>query len=247
MTVTSVYKRVIIVTGSSRGLGKEIALQFGKAGNRIAVTYRSREEEAAAVAQTITRAGGEALLFRVDVRQTREVDAMMNEIVRQWGAIDVLVNNAGMTRDKLLLRMAEQDWDEVIESNLTGPFHCIRAASKTMSEQRHGHIVNIASIVGVQGREGQANYSSSKAGLIGLTRACAQELGQFNIKVNAVLPGYIPTDMGGAISDARRNRVLNENALARASSPQEVAEFIYHLSQMNNVSGQIFNLDSRGL
>ena len=247
MTFSPEQKRTIIVTGSSRGLGREIAIKFGKTGNRIAVTYLTREGEAAAVAEDIVRAGGESLLFHLDVRKTRDVDAMMDEIARQWGTVDVLVNNAGMTRDGLLLRMTEQDWDNVIETNLAGPFHCIRAVSSIMSKQRQGHIINISSIVGVQGREGQANYASSKAGLIGLTRTCAQELGRFNVKVNAVLPGYISTEMGDAISDAMRDRILNENALARVSDPREVAEFIYHLSSMDNVSGQVFNLDSRVL
>lgn len=247
MTASPVHKRTVIVTGSSRGLGKEIALYFGRTGCKVAITYLSREKEADAVVKEILGAGGEALSFCVDVRKAREVDAMTDEIVRQWGAVHVLVNNAGLTRDGLLLRMTEQDWDDVIGTNLTGPFHCIRAASGIMAKQRYGHIINIASIVGVRGREGQANYSSSKAGLIGLTRTCAQELGRFNIKVNAVLPGYIPTDMGDAISDAMRDRILKENALARVSDPREVAGFISHLSRMENVSGQIFNLDSRVL
>jgi 3-oxoacyl-[acyl-carrier protein] reductase len=170
---------------------------------------------------------------------------MIESAEKRFGALDVLVNNAGITKDDLLVRLTEQDWDAVVDTNLKGPFLCIRAASKTMSKQHNGHIINIASICGVQGREGQANYSASKAGLIGLTRACARELGRFNIKVNAVLPGYIPSDMGEQVSDRMYQRVLKENALGRVSDPKEVADFIYHLSLMNNVSGQVFNLDSR--
>ena len=150
-----------------------------------------------------------------------------------------------MTKDGILLRMTEEDWDDVVDTNLSGPFHCIRAAAHQMSKQRSGHIINISSIVGLQGRQGQANYSSAKAGLIGLTKASAKELGSFNIKVNVVLPGYLPTDMGNSISNVVHDRILKENSLGKASDPREVADFIYHLTLMNNVSGQVFNLDSR--
>jgi len=237
--------RVIIITGASRGLGKAIALAFGRARDKIVINFLNREQDAAAVADEISHADGEAVLFRADVKIADEVDAMLNDTMSRWGRIDVFVNNAGVTKDGLLLRMSEQDWDLVLDTNLKGAFHCIRSAANVMSRQRHGHIINISSIVGVQGREGQANYSASKAGLIGLTKASAKELGQFNIQVNAVLPGYIATDMGGGVSDAVLGRVLKENALGRISEPEEAAEFICLLSRMNNVSGQVFNLDSR--
>ena len=238
-------KRVVVVTGASRGLGKEIALRFGKAGDMVVVNFYKHERDAAAVSEEIMRIGGEAFPYQADVRKSAEVDSMIHDALNRWGSLDVLVNNAGITRDSLLLRMTEQDWDEVTGVNLTGPFHCIRAASGVMMKQRQGHIISIASIVGLQGREGQANYSASKAGLVGLTRACARELGRFNIKVNAVLPGYLPTDMGAGASGAMHDRIMRENALGRQSDPKEVADFVYHLSSMNNASGQIFNLDSR--
>ena len=241
----SEHKRVVIVTGGARGLGRNIALKFGKAGDRVVVNYVSHGREAAMVVDEILHAGGEAVSCRADVRIAEEVETMIDETTKRWGGLDVLVNNAGITKDRLMLRLPEQDWDSVLDTNLTGAFHCIRAASRIMSNQREGHIVNISSIVGAQGREGQAPYAASKAGLIGLTKAAAKELGGFNIKVNAVLPGYLPTAMGGSISEAIHERVLHENALNRVSDPQEVAEFIHHLSRMNNVSGQIFNLDSR--
>ncbi len=241
----SKHKRSVIVTGASRGLGKEIALKFGKAGDRIVVNYVSHDRNVAAVVDEILRAGGEAIALKADVRIAEEVATMIDETTKRWGALDVLVNNAGITRDRLMLRLSEQDWDSVLDTNLTGAFHCIRAASRIMSDQGEGHIINISSIVGARGRAGQAPYAASKAGLIGLTQAAARELGGFNIKVNAVLPGYLPTEMGRGISDAIYEWVLHENALNRASDPQEVAEFIHHLSWMNNVSGQIFNLDSR--
>jgi 3-oxoacyl-[acyl-carrier protein] reductase len=238
-------KRVVIVTGASRGIGRQIALRFGKAGDRIVVNFLSREQDAAAVSREIVQQGGEAVPVRADVRIASDVDALICGAAERWGSVDVLINNAGIAKDGLLLRMPERDWDDVIACNLSGPYHCIRAASEIMAKQRRGHIVSIASIVGVQGREGQANYSASKAGLIGLTKACARELGPLNINVNAVLPGYIPTDMGNAISSSVHERILKENALGRASDPTEVAEFIYRLTLMSNVSGQVFNLDSR--
>ena len=239
------HKRAVIITGASRGLGKEMALKFGRAGDRVVVNYVSRYQEAAVVVDEILRAGGEAVSCRADVRISKEVKTMIDETTKRWGALDVLVNNAGITKDRLMLCMHERDWDSVLDTNLTGAFHCIRAASRIMSNQRDGHIVNISSIVGVQGRAGQASYAASKAGLIGLTKATAKELGGFNIRVNAVLPGYLPTEMGGNISGAIHEWVLHENALNRVSDLQEVAEFIHLLSRMNNVSGQIFNLDSR--
>lgn len=238
-------KRVVIVTGASRGLGRELALCFGRAGHRVVVNFLSNEQAALAVVDEISRSGGEAVSFRADVIKADAVDAMINDTVKRWGSLEVMVNNAGMTKDDLLLRMPEQDWDDVLNTNLLGPFHCIRAAAQFMAKQRQGHIINISSIVGLQGREGQANYSAAKAGLIGLTKASAKELGCYNINVNAVLPGYLLTDMGAKISDAMRDRVLKENTLNRASDPREVAGFIHHLSLMRNVSGQVFNLDSR--
>jgi 3-oxoacyl-[acyl-carrier protein] reductase len=238
-------KRVVIVTGASRGLGREIAIRFGRAGDRVVVNYITRISDAKAVADEIIRTGGEAVSFQADVKVASEVEAMIESTEKRFGSIDVLVNNAGITRDSLLVRMTEQDWDTVVDTNLKGPFLCIRAVSEIMSKQQNGHVINVSSICGVQGREGQANYSASKAGLIGLTRACAREIGRFNIKVNAVLPGYITTDMGEKVSDSIYQRILKENALNRVSDPEEVADFIYHLSLMNNVSGQVFNLDSR--
>jgi 3-oxoacyl-[acyl-carrier protein] reductase len=239
--------RVIIVTGASRGLGKEIALRFGNSGDRVVVHYREREREADSVANCIRTSGGKAVVFRADVRIASEVDAMIEDTVKRWGSIDVLVNNAGMTKDGLLQTMVEQEWDDVVGTNLTGPFHCIRAVSETMMKRQRGHIISIASIAGLQGREGQANYSASKAGLIGLTKACAKEFGRFDIKVNAILPGFIPTEMSHELSRKTLARIVGSNALGRVSSASEVADFVYHISLMQNVSGQVFNLDSRVL
>ena len=244
MPITS-KKRVVIVTGASRGLGREIAVRFGSAGERVVVNYLTHASNAQEVVEEIVCLGGEAVPLQADVRVAAEVEAMIKSTLDLFGAVDVLVNNAGITKDGLLVSLKEQEWDAVMDTNLRGPFLCTRAASMTMSKNHNGHIINISSISGVQGREGQANYSASKAGIIGLTKACAREFGRSNIKVNAVLPGYIRSDMGEQVSDRIHQRILKENVLGRAADPKEIADFIYHLSLMNNVSGQVFNLDSR--
>ena len=161
---------------------------------------------------------------------------MVRSTIAGWGAIDVLVNNAGVTSDGLLLRMSEREWDTVIDTNLTGPFNCIRAVSKHMIARAEGHIINIASIVGLQGRAGQANYAASKAGLIGLTKACAKELGPHNVQANVVLPGYLQTDMGSTVSSTVHDMILRGHALNRLSDPTEVADFVHHLSCMKKTS-----------
>jgi 3-oxoacyl-[acyl-carrier protein] reductase len=238
-------KRVVVVTGASRGLGRTIALRFGSAGDRVVINYLDRRDLAESAAAAVRERGGEAVTFRADVRRSAEVDALMNDMADRWGRIDVLVNNAGLARDDLAMRMSEQDWDDVLDTNLKGPFLCLRSVARVMMQQRYGHIVCLSSISGLQGRAGQANYSASKAGLIGLSRAAARELGPYNIKVNAVLPGHLETDMGNGIREDVRRSILASNALGRTSDPDEVAEFIFQLTLMRNVSGQVFNLDSR--
>ena len=238
-------KRVIIITGASRGLGRAIALRFGREGERVVVNFRSNEPAARAVADEVIQNGGEAILCRADVKRPAEVEAMVSTTREHWGPVDVLINNAAVTKDGIVLRMNEEAWDDVSDTDLNGPFYCIRAVSDHMIKQRSGHIINISSIVGLQGREGQANYSAAKAGLIGLTKAAAQELGPTNIKVNAVLPGYLTTEMGATVSDGVHERIMRDHALGRGTDPDEAAEFIYRLSLMHNVSGQVFNLDSR--
>jgi 3-oxoacyl-[acyl-carrier protein] reductase len=237
--------RVVIVTGASRGLGKAVALRFGNAGCRVIVNYHEREQDARGVADAIDASGGEALCCRADIRLSHNVAAMVQQALVRWNSLDLLVNNAGLAMDGLLLRMSEQEWDRVIDTNLTGAFYCTRETAQHMNTEKGGHIINISSIVGLQGREGQANYAASKAALIGLTKACARELGTANIQVNAVLPGYLPTDMGGTIAETMLSKIVSHNTLGRTSDAAEVADFIYHLSRMKNVSGQVFNLDSR--
>jgi 3-oxoacyl-[acyl-carrier protein] reductase len=238
-------KRVIIITGASRGLGRALALRFGRAGERVVVNFRSNEQSARAVADEVIENGGEAIHYGANIKNPVEIETMVSNTIERWGSVDVLINNAALTKDRIMLRMTEEDWDDVSDTNLGGPFHCIRAVSDHMIKQRNGHIINISSIVGLQGREGQTNYSAAKAGLIGLTKAAAKELGLFNIKVNAVLPGYLPTAMSARISHEMHKRILRDTTLGRGADAVEAAEFIYQLSLMQNVSGQVFNLDSR--
>ena len=234
-----------MVTGASRGLGRAIALRFGR--ERVAVLYRERAEEARQVVAEIKAMGGEASSFRVDVGIPSRVKEGVEAIVNEWGRIDVLINNAGTVRDDLLIKMGEAEWDEVLRTNLAGPVNLMRAVAPVMKKNGGGHIVNIGSISGLKGREGQINYAASKGGLWGVSTAAAREMGKDNIQINMVIPGLLDTEMGKALSDVGRERVIRELCLGRTSTVEEVADFIHHLCGMRNVSGQVFNLDSRVL
>lgn len=231
------------MTGASRGLGRAIALRFGR--ERVAVLYHERTEDARQAASEIRIMGGEAASFRVDVGIPVRANEVVETVVNEWGRIDVLINNAGVVSDELLFKMDEADWDEVLRTNLTGPMSLMRAAVPFMQKNGGGHIVNIGSISGLKGREGQTNYAASKGGLWGLTLAAARELGKDNIQVNMVIPGLLSTAMGRTVSPARKERIMQELCLNRTSTPEEVADFVHHLCGMRNVSGQVFNLDSR--
>lgn len=239
--------KVVLITGASRGLGRALALRFAEAGHRVAVNYLQNKDAAGAVIKEISDKGDEALPFCADVRYSADVNSMIDSIYDKWGTIDVLINNAAVTRDNVLPRIKIEEWDDIIATNLTGAFNTIRAVSRYMIKKRGGHIINISSWVGIKGRAGQAAYSASKAGLTGLTRSAALELGRFNIQVNAVLPGFMKTDMVQHLPGSGMDRIISSNALNRGQDISEVAEFVYTLSLMKNVSGQIFNLDSRVL
>ena len=250
-------KGVVIITGASRGLGKAIALKYGKEGWSVLINYLEQKKAAEAVAEKVRSLDGKAEIYQADVSKAEDVKNMIDTAIKKWGRIDVLINNAGITRDSLLTKMKEEDWDAVLKTNLKGAFICIQQAAKIFIQQNEGHIINIASIVGIQGREGQANYSAAKAGLIGLTKAAAIELGEYNIRVNAVIPGYIPTEMGADISDKIKEQIIGKNVLKRypptltlpleggGKGESEVADFVHYLSTKENISGQVFNLDSR--
>jgi 3-oxoacyl-[acyl-carrier protein] reductase len=242
-------EKVVIITGASRGLGRALALRFSRDRRRVLVNFKEKEEGARAVSEEINKSGGKAIAFRADVRDPEKVKEMIDLVIKEWGRIDVLINNAAIIKDQLLIKISPSDWDEVIGTNLKGPFNMIRAVSKAMMRQKEGHIINIASISGLTGRAGQASYSASKAGLIGLTKAVAKELGRYNIKVNAVLPGLLMTDMihGSRLKaeGSFRETALKESALERFSDIDMVTEFISDLIEIDSISGQVFNLDSR--
>ena len=237
--------RIALVTGASRGIGRAIALVLAREGARVAANYRSGKELALAVAAEIQSAGGEAVAIQADVRQRPEVDAMVEEVTRLWGRVDILVNNAGIARDTLLLRMSQEDWDDVLETNLRGAFFCCRAVMRQMVRQRWGRIVNISSVIGRLGNAGQANYSASKAGLHGLTKSLAREYGGRNITVNAVAPGYIPTDMTATLPKEALEAILRQIPLGRLGTSEEVAEVVAFLAsdRAAYVTGQIIGVD----
>ncbi|MDP2897775.1 MAG: SDR family NAD(P)-dependent oxidoreductase [bacterium] len=235
----------VIVTGGSRGLGKAIALAFAAEGAKVGLLCRRSYETAREVARQIEREGGIAWAYPCDVADCGAVNSTIGDVFRKAGSLDLIVNNAGVSHSSLLLKTDEGTWDAVLATNLTGAFNLTRAALPYMLRQRRGHIVNIGSLSAIQGIAGSVAYCASKAGLIGLTLSSAREYGSRGIAVNAVLPGYMPTEMGKAMPRASREAILSENVLGRGSTPEDVARFIVRLVHMEGVSGQVFNLDSR--
>jgi 3-oxoacyl-[acyl-carrier protein] reductase len=233
--------QVALITGASRGLGKQIALALSGDGYSVSANFLSSSNEAADLIKTT---GRDSVALRADVGDCRQVRAMAEEIKREFGRLDVIVNNAGIANDHLLLKQTEPEWDSTIRTNLTGCFNVIRTLSPLMIESGGGHIINISSYSGLKGQAGQAAYSASKAALLGLTISAALELSEYNIRVNAVLPGYMMTDMGTAAQKASE-KVKEMSILKKLSQPQDVADFILHLVKTKSISGQIFNLDSR--
>ncbi len=235
--------RVAIITGASRGIGRAVALALAAEGAKVVVNYASSSDAAQQVVTAITDAGGSAMALQADVSKLEQVDALFNETLEKFGRVDVLVNNAGITRDTLLLRMKPEDWQAVIDLNLTGVFLCTRAVSKVMLKQRSGRIINIASVSGQMGNPGQANYSAAKAGVIGFTKTVAKELASRGITVNAVAPGFIATDM---TSELKSEEILKYIPLGRYGEPEEVAGMVRFLaadSAAAYITGQVFNVD----
>jgi NAD(P)-dependent dehydrogenase (short-subunit alcohol dehydrogenase family) len=237
----------ILITGASRGLGRRLALAFGRAGHAVAVNYRSRQAEAETVVSEIQGQGGKAEAFQADVSDPPQAQALVDAVVRKWGRLDGLINNAGVTRDRTIAKMSLEEWRDVIDTNLSAPFYCLQSAARHMTRDKGGFILNIGSIVGVKGGVGCANYAAAKAGLMGLTKAAARELGRFNIRVNGILPGFHLTEMGQQIPVAHREKVVSEHALGRTTAVEDLERFVLSLSETLTVSGQIFNIDSRVL
>lgn len=217
-----------LVTGASRGIGRAVALKLAREGAELIVTATSLER-AQKTADEITRMGKKAIPFKVDVGVTSEVDALFQLVTSEFGSLDILVNNAGITRDGLLMRMKDEEWDAVMDVNLKGTFACTREAIKLMAKAKSGRIVNISSVVGEMGNAGQANYCASKAGMIGFTKAVAREYAKRNITVNAVAPGFIETDMTGVLSDTVRDELLKQIPVNRFGSPEDIANAVYFL------------------
>jgi 3-oxoacyl-[acyl-carrier protein] reductase len=240
----SLQGKVAIVTGASRGIGRAIALELAKYGASVVVNYASSSTAADNVVTEITAAGGKAISLKADVSQADQVDALINATTEKFGRVDILVNNAGITRDTLLLRMKPEEWQAVIDLNLTGVFLCTRAVSKLMLKQRCGRIINITSVAGQMGNPGQANYSAAKAGVIGFTKTVAKELATRGISVNAVAPGFIATDMTSNLSNTEE--ILKFIPLGRYGQPEEVAGMVRFLAAdpaAAYITGQVFNVD----
>jgi 3-oxoacyl-[acyl-carrier protein] reductase len=236
--------KIALITGGARGIGREIALALAKEGAHIAI-FDVNTEEALKVQSEIESQGRQFMAFKVDVTDYRQVEESVNKILDKFKRVDILVNNAGITRDALLLRMTDSDWDAVINVNLKGTFNCTKCISKVMIKQTYGKIVNIASIIGIIGNAGQANYSASKAGIIALTKTAAKELAKRNINVNAVAPGFIATDMTAKLPDDIKVKMLSAIPLSRLGEPADVAALCLFLAseESSYITGQVVVVD----
>ncbi|MGY0691522.1 3-oxoacyl-[acyl-carrier-protein] reductase [Virgibacillus sp. FSP13] len=234
-----------LVTGASRGIGRAIALELAKQGANVAVNYAGSEAKAQAVVEEIEKLGVKSFKVQADVANEADVKDMVKQVISEFGGFDILVNNAGITRDNLLMRMKEEEFDQVINTNLKGVFVCTKAVTRQMMKQRSGKIVNVASIVGVSGNPGQANYVAAKAGVIGLTKSTAKELASRNIFVNAVAPGFISTDMTDALTDEQRKGMLDMIPLAKLGTAEDVARVVRFLASddANYITGQTIHVD----
>lgn len=237
--------RVALVTGASRGIGKEIALELAREGADVAVNFSGSEAKAHEVVAEIKAMGRNSIAIQANVADADAVTEMINKTIATFGKLDLLVNNAGVTRDNLIMRMKESDWDTVMNINLKGVFLCTKAVTRQMLKQKSGRIVNIASIVGVSGNPGQANYVAAKAGVIGLTKSTARELASRGITVNAIAPGFIETEMTDALSEELKASMLTQIPLARFGQPSDIAKLVTFLSSDDAayITGQTLHID----
>lgn len=237
--------KVAVVTGASRGIGSAIAAKLAAEGAQVIINYNGSADKAEQVKQQIEAAGGVAQTMQWDVSDAAACDAALAEVVKNFGRIDILVNNAGITRDGLLMRMKDEDFDKVLDINLKGTFNCVRGVSRQMMKQRYGRIINLSSVVGISGNAGQVNYAASKAGVIGLTKSAAKELASRNITVNAIAPGFIDTDMTGVLNDGQKERIMGQIPVGRFGAPEDVANLAAFLAdeKAGYITGQVISVD----
>ena len=238
-------KKTVFVTGGSRGIGKEVALKFAENGYDVILNYVSDKTDVDGLTKELKDKGAESLILKADVSNAEEVENVVKQAIEKFGKIDVLVNNAGITKDNLLMRMSEEEFDKVLEINLKGTFIVTKAVTKYMMKKRQGAIINLSSVVGVAGNAGQCNYSASKAGIIGFTKSVAKELASRNIRANAVAPGFIATDMTDVLPEAVKENIHNQIPVKRMGTAKEVAELIYILGSdaSSYITGQVINID----
>ena len=237
--------KTVFVTGGSRGIGKEVALKFAKNGYNVVINYVSSKTNVEELKEEFESKGVKALVMQADVTDKEAIEEVVKKAIEEFGAIDVLVNNAGITRDNLLMRMSEEEFDKVIEINLKGTYIVTKAVTKYMMKKRNGSIINLSSVVGVAGNAGQCNYSASKAGIIGFTKSIAKELASRNIRSNAVAPGFIETDMTAVLSEDIKDNIYNQIPLKRMGTAKEVANLVYFLGsdESSYITGQVINVD----
>jgi len=237
--------KVALITGGSRGIGKEIALELARNGVNIGLTYVRGEDKAKEVVKEIENMGVKALAIKANVSIEEEVAQMTKAMEESFGTIDILVNNAGITKDNLLIRMKEEDWDDVMNVNLKGTFLCTKAISRIMMKKRYGKIINMASVVGIMGNAGQGNYSASKAGVIGFTKSMARELASRGIRVNGIAPGFIQTDMTDVLKEDVKEEMLKAIPLSTFGKPKDIADLVVFLASEKSdyITGQIINVD----
>lgn len=237
--------KTALVTGGSRGIGRAVCLELAGGGAGVALCYAGNEAAAQETVRAVEALGAKALAVRCDVSDAAQVDALVKAVLEAFGRIDILVNSAGITRDNLLMRMSEADFDAVIAANLKGTFLCMKAVSRLMLKQRYGRIVNLSSVVGLRGNAGQVNYAASKAGVIGMTKSLAKELASRGITVNAVAPGFIETDMTAVLTDAARSAALGSIPMARLGAPEDVARAVAFLASdaAAYITGQVLAVD----
>ncbi|MDD8018096.1 MAG: 3-oxoacyl-[acyl-carrier-protein] reductase [Bacteroidota bacterium] len=245
MTNYNLSEKIALITGGSRGIGRQIVLHLADSGANVAFTYRSRKEDADALVAEVQAKGQKAVAYQSNAADHAQSNEVVQQVIKEFGRLDILVNNAGITKDGLLMRMSEQDWDDVIQTNLKSVFNFTKAVCRQMMGQQAGKIINIASVVGVVGNAGQANYVASKAGVIGFTKSIAKELASRNIQVNAIAPGFIETEMTEKLNEKQKEAILGIIPQKRIAKPEEIASVVCFLASAdsNYITGQVLCVD----